>query len=223
MNGIHAPQMSGNAPNANLITGIKKKNNEMDMDDLIGQRFGRLLVLGIKKKKYHYQCLCDCGVKKEIRKYELLNGDTKSCGCLFKETLINRNTTHGMYGIPEHNVWIKMKDRCNNSKNKDFKHYGNRGIIVCNRWNKFKNFFKDMGVRPKGLTLERIDNNGNYEPSNCKWATRAEQSQNTRHTRMFTYNGTTKCISDWARVCGVHQSTMHRRLAKYTVSKALNM
>lgn len=102
--------------------------------------------------------------------------------------------------------------RCLNSKCKYYHNYGGRGITVCTRWHSFVNFLEDMGECPKGLTIERIDNEGNYEPNNCRWATRKEQCRNLRKNRMVTFNGETRCLSEWAEITGLTYATLMRRL-----------
>jgi hypothetical protein len=150
---------------------------------LIGQRFGRLTVIeaagGNKSGKKLWKCQCDCGEIKTIQHSNLRSGGTKSCGCLRKDTA----TTHGMTGTPTFKSWDTMIQRCNNRKTGNYKRYGKKGITVCDRWLKFENFFADMGERPEGKSIDRINSYGNYESSNCRWATPAEQSRNTRLSR----------------------------------------
>ena len=144
--------------------------------DLTGKRFGRLFVLSVADRKYHLICVCDCGNKCTVAISSLKSGSTQSCGCLRLE----RSKTHGMSHIPEFRVWNSMLERCNNPNNKRYCDYGGRGIKVCERWMDFKNFIADMGFRPKGLTLERINNDKGYSPSNCKWDTGENQARNRR-------------------------------------------
>ncbi len=113
------------------------------------------------------------------------------------------NKTHGRCGTPEYRTWRDMKNRCYNHKNADYKHYGGRGIVVCERWrNSFMNFYSDMGPRPKDLTLERKNNDGDYEPGNCKWVSMREQRRNSRQNRIIEFNGKKQCLADWAKEFG---------------------
>lgn len=125
--------------------------------------------------------------------------------------------------LPEYAVWSAMLSRCNNPKNSNYHRYGARGIVVCERWLKFKNFIADMGPRPSGEhSLDRIDNDGNYEPENCRWATLKEQARNTSRNRLLTHDGRTMCLDDWAREIDVSPSCLSHRLEKMTVSEAIS-
>lgn len=152
--------------------------------DLIGQRFGKLLVVGLgsptKSGQKTWLCNCSCGSAKEIRHGDLMNGKSSSCGCSHKEMLQNRSRIHGMSRKPIYNTWVSMKARCLNPSSTDFQSYGGRGIKICKEWLEFENFYADMGDRPKGLSLDRINNMGNYEPSNCRWADNITQANNRR-------------------------------------------
>ena len=160
--------------------------------DLKGKRFGRLTILKrVENGKWghtRWLCECDCGNIIEVVGYYLITGHTQSCGCLRKEIVRVRSLKHG-HAKPEahtktYQAWQNMLNRCNNPKAEGYKNWGGRGITVCERWNKFENFLQDMGEVPEGLTIDRKDNDGNYEPSNCKWATNKEQVRNNRHTKL---------------------------------------
>ena len=195
--------------------------------DLTGKRFGRLLVIGRaetdSRGKLSWLCKCDCGNEKTIRGDSLQGDRAKSCGCLQKEIASIGNRTHGLSKVPTYEVWYNMQHRCFNKNNHVYKNYGGRGITVCDRWLKFENFYEDMGDKPKGLTLDRNDNHGNYEPSNCSWVTRKEQSRNIRSNRMIKYGGREQCMAEWAEEIGISQNALGCRLKKYPPQIAFNM
>lgn len=166
----------------------------MKRNNLNGQKFGRLTVLelaGMKGGGSLWRCRCDCGQEKIVEGYNLKNGNSQSCGCLRRE-IASRNgkkvgpkrLRHGhakrIQRSSTYKSWDAMRQRCSNPKLPFFKNYGGRGIRVCERWMKFENFVADIGERPAGLTLDRINNDGNYEPGNCKWSNRKEQNNNQR-------------------------------------------
>lgn len=157
------------------------------MIDLRGQRFGRLVAIEPTKKRSGrsiiWRCRCDCGNEPEISSNHLRDKHTQGCGCLQKQKVSEANKIHGMSRIPEYNAWRDMIRRCENPNCKSYKNYGGRGVSVCEKWHKFENFVADMGKRPEGLMLERKNNDGIYEPRNCKWATRIEQNNNQRSRR----------------------------------------
>lgn len=160
--------------------------------DLTGQRFGRLKVKALTLKigrKVKWICRCDCGTPLIVHAGDLRSGNTKSCGCLQVERAREANTVHrhgeGSYRngrTPEFIAWQNMVARCSNPQHPSFRYYGGRGINVCERWrSSYENFLADMGRRPSpDLTLDRINNNGNYEPDNCRWATHSDQMRNRR-------------------------------------------
>lgn len=152
-------------------------------ENLAGIIFNRLKVIEIdtaKKNRVHWFCKCDCGNIVSVAACDLKASHTKSCGCLNQVLRVVNNTKHGYTRTPTYNVWSNMHARCSNQNRRDFKNYGGRGISICERWNFFSNFLNDMGEKPNKLSLDRIDNNGNYEPKNCRWATASEQRKNQR-------------------------------------------
>ncbi len=154
--------------------------------DLVGHKYGLVTVLGEPKRcpgSFSWKCRCDCGTEFTALAGNLRSGKTKSCGCL-RDKLAKDRIRHGQARkrsiTNEHRIWRGMIQRCTNPKSTSWKHYGARGISVCERWMTFENFFADMGKKPDDLSIDRINNDGNYEPSNCRWATRSEQQRNKR-------------------------------------------
>lgn len=197
------------------------------MIDLTGQRFGRLTVLGRAENKglaTMWECLCDCGNLKFIASSSLRNGITKSCGCLQREMVSTTMMTHGKSKTSLYNKWHGIKQRCENQNNSCFKDYGGRGIKLCDEWQNFDSFQEwalENGYQDE-LTIERINNNGNYEPGNCKWVTRKEQGNNKRNNRLLSYKGETKTMHQWSEESGVNYNTLYTRLQNgWSVEKAL--
>lgn len=181
--------------------------------DFAGQRFGRLLVISKSSTPYKWRCKCDCGNKKEINIYSLLNRATKSCGCISIEKAKER-ATHGKSRTSEHNIWKTIKQRCYNKNLDSYKRYGARGIKMCARWrNSFPYFLEDMGNRPSlKHSIERIDNNKGYYKSNCRWATMKDQCANRRNSVFITIHGATKRISEWCHLSGITISAAYGRM-----------
>lgn len=190
--------------------------------DLTGKKFGRLTVLSRadnNKLQVCWRVRCDCGEERTVQGGNLKSGRTKSCGCYNRDYVRKGTPTHGLSNSVTYRCWSGMLARC---RNKKYKNYGGRGIAVCPRWKKFENFLEDMGFRPDGLTLERINNNAGYSPENCRWATPLEQGQNTRKTRLLTHNGQTLSMSEWGRRLGLLKATISFRLQSgYSVNAAL--
>jgi hypothetical protein len=188
-------------------------------NDLTGQRFGSLTVLGFShasadgRGRRYWRCVCDCGNEAAIRGDSLKGGGTVSCGC----ALMKKLRTHGHAPIrkasPTYRSWNRMRARCLKPTATQWKHYGGRGITVCKRWESFENFLADMGERPSlKHSIDRIDNSGNYEPGNCRWATMQEQCNNRRSSRMIEYDGVTMSLADWARKVGIKYQLLLQRL-----------
>ena len=200
--------------------------------NLLGKKFTYLTVIEEigrdKNGRVIWLCKCDCGkLHKTLGKY-LLNGDATSCGCRRLEILNKKaksNITHNMSNSRLYEIWIGMKGRCNNSNNKSYPNYGGRGITICKDWDKFENFYEwsiNNGYSDD-LTIDRINTDGNYEPSNCRWVNRKIQGNNTRRNHYLTYNGETKTMSEWADIKGIDYYTLRGRINNYhwSVEKAL--
>lgn len=220
MNGIPESQMSDVAQNVNRTISTEKKRIKRN-DNIVGLKFGDLTVMETadrgKYKELRLLCLCDCGNKKNVSRSHLIGGDVKSCGCFLKEF----KKTHGMSYTRTYTTWESMIDRCFNENYSRFNDYGARGISVCKAWIKFEKFYEDMGDRPKGKTLDRIDNTKGYFKENCRWATPKEQSRNSRSNIIIEYNNMAKCIEEWAEYLKINSSTLRKRLNRgWSVERA---
>lgn len=180
--------------------------------DLTGRKFSRWTVIrrgeniGVKPGWF---CKCECGNTETVLGHSLKSGTSTSCGCAHIDAI----TKHGMIGTPTHRSWTSMKSRCNNEKSPGFHRYGGRGIKVCERWEIFENFLEDMGERPENTTLDRIDNDGDYEPGNCRWATHKTQARNNSRNKRFRYKGKIKTVTEWCEVLNVPVERVRGRLS----------
>lgn len=197
--------------------------------DLSGRRFGRLMALRLAAGRREpngkavrcWLCRCDCGAELSVTAAHLTRRWTRSCGCLNTETrsrlIIERTLRHGASQgerpTPEYITWSSMNGRCTNPNNHKYPRYGGRGIKVCERWRVFENFLADMGAKPsRAHSIERIDNDGHYEPDNCRWATLTEQARNKSNTRWLTHAGETRSLSEWGEKSGIDRRTIRSRL-----------
>lgn len=202
---------------------MKTVKPTVNMQMAKGLKFGKLETIQIIGKYLGHsiwQCKCECGKLTTGRAGNLLRGEKRSCGCL-------RGEDHGArrdrnVRTPEYATWIAMKQRCLTPTYRDFFRYGGRGIKICERWvNSFCNFVADMGPRPEGYSIERINNDGNYEPSNCRWATAKEQAYNRRTNRYITIGNQTMTITEWADKNGLNKATVHSRLRRGVRGEAI--
>lgn len=158
-------------------------------------------------------CKCDCGNEIEAASHDLRKSHTQSCGCLQKQRASESSRTHGMSRSLEHRIWSGMKTRCYNAKHQSYNGYGSRGIKVCERWHDFSNFLADIGTAPSpSHTIERIDVNGDYEPSNCRWLHKSDQAKNTRRSIKLTMDGITKGPEEWAPLVGISAWAIRERV-----------
>lgn len=198
---------------------VREENASRNAFNRLGERHGRLLVIQRlphkTNAKLKWLCLCDCGKVTRVSADNLRIDRTGSCGCL--------RVKHGKSGSPELNIWAGMRRRCEKPNTRGFKYYGGRGIRVCDRWQEFENFLTDMGSRPSPKhTIDRIDPDGNYDPSNCRWATPTEQSRNRRTVPVYTVFGRTQSGPDWAEEFGISNSLFKSRLeAGWGIERAL--
>ena len=187
--------------------------------DISNQKYGYLTALIFcfyKNKKVYWLCKCHCGNLKAIRKSHLMSGLTKSCGCFKNKMISIANGTHHKRNSSIYNRWIGMRDRCYNKNSRVYYRYGGRGITVCEKWRySFENFLKDMGEPiGKNYSIDRIDNDVNYEPANCRWATPREQSLNRKSNIFLEYKGRVKCQKEWAQELGINQNTISKRVKR---------
>lgn len=192
--------------------------------NISGIRFGKLTPLGPIRKSAGghiiWLCQCDCGSTTEARACHLKSGHTQSCGCSGSRTsAAERFSTHGLGKSREYKSWAHIVRRCTNPNNPAFADYGGRGITVCDEWrHNFQTFYDHVSVLPhsgeKGYSIDRIFNNGNYEPGNVKWSTAKEQSRNTRANVMLTHNDKIQCVADWAKELDIPSAVLHKRLLR---------
>lgn len=184
---------------------------------MIGEKYGRLTVISFIKKdrngKKVYLCSCECGNTKNVVAGNMKSDRTRSCGCLQKEKAKEAKTTHSKTQTGAYKSWSAMKRRCANRGSKDSKYYTDKGIKVCDRWlESFENFYKDMGDRPEGMSLDRLDNSKGYSLENCRWATKKEQTLNRGATIMIEIHGVEKCVKDWCKELKLNNNTLRSRV-----------
>ena len=185
--------------------------------DLEGRRFGRLVAVSSEKRgvNMYWTCRCDCGGTAVVRASSLTAGGTSSCGC-FRREVKRAAIKHGHARTkksPTYTAWASMRHRCTNKNNAHYEDYGGRGVTVCTRWERFENFLEDMGECPFEMEIDRFPNNdGNYEPGNCRWATRKQQQNNMRSNRLLTYQGRTQTMTQWAEELQMESYDIRNRL-----------
>lgn len=206
------------------------KTTGYNFRDITGQRFHRLLVIEplrrISPPADHafWRCVCDCGKEVIAAASDLLkDGGTKSCGCFAAERSSRDKRTHGMTHTKTYKAWRSMRGRCTNPRLENYKDYGARGISVCERWSTFEAFFADMGTAPPGSQLDRVDVNGNYEPSNCRWTTPKVNNNNKPSNVYVEYKGQRMTLMQLSELTGVAYHLMYQRLRKhgYSVEEAV--
>ena len=184
--------------------------------NLAGNKYGRWEVISRQGADHRNEslwlCRCGCGQTGVITSSSLRSGNSQSCGCLRKEETIKRLSTHGMSETILYNRWRTMINRCENHSHIQYADYGGRGITVCESWHDFSNFFRDMGEPLSFQSIERKDTNGNYEPSNCVWASMEQQQNNRRNNHLVTMNGQTLTLAQWSRKVGLSSALIRHRL-----------
>lgn len=188
-----------------VLLGYSKMSK---IKDLTGQKFGRLTVIKFDhiKKQAVWECQCLCGKKTLVPGYDLISGNTKSCGCA--------RIKHKMKGTRLYRIWRSMINRCNNPEYHGYRNYGGRGIGICEEWHNFV-AFRDWAITSgynDKLSIDRINQNGNYEPLNCKWSTMKEQENNRRNNHLLTFNGKTQSVSLWSEELGINKNTLFSRV-----------
>jgi hypothetical protein len=204
----------------NLRTGTSSCINCRGLVDLTGQKFGRWTVLehagraqsDAKKPRHQWKCECECGTQSIVDGWSLTSGNSKSCGCYKRDN--PSHLQHGMTGHPAHNAWKHARGRCFSKTDTDYDLYGGRGITMCDRWSDFEMFWQDMkSTWQEGLTLDRIDTNGNYEPGNCRWATMKEQANNRRNNVLIDTPDGRMNVKQASEKYNISETTIHTRIA----------
>lgn len=210
----------------------------MNFNDLTGQRFGRISVLYRSDDhldpsgRHHvmWRCRCDCGTERDVNGDSLKRGHTVSCGCYNREQARENHLTHGHTDTHLYGVWCAIKRRCYNEKTHAYKDYGGRGIKMCETWKddypSFEKWALVSGYRDVPnlrCTIDRIDVNGDYEPSNCRWVDAKQQANNRRSNRNYTFNGETHNIMEWSKILGINYKSLHNRLYSHTFEEAIAM
>ena len=195
------------------------------LNDLTGQSFHYWTVVNREgstpAKKATWNCVCKCGTERIVVGSDLKNGASKSCSCHQKE-VVSAIQVHGMRATKTYSVWSAMKARCQNPAVNNCDNYGGRGISVCSEWQDFVNFYDDMGECPEDYSIDRINNNGNYEASNCKWSSKKEQCNNKRNNRMLNFEGKTQTLKQWSEESGIAYDTLRKRINHgWNMAKAL--
>lgn len=221
-----ASETSGGSPQCSEGVGGATRKARRRKDIEVGQRFGRLVVVSVLTRKYgmgRSDCICDCGVRKIICDQHLVSEKTRSCGCFGRDQAALKNSKYGLMRVSdirsmrtsvEYVTWSSMMERCGTKTHHAYHHYGGRGINVCEKWRKFSNFFTDMGRRPNGMSLDRIDNNKGYSPENCRWSTMSEQCNNRRTNVVITVGGISKTLSQWSDQIGISGQSLSARIKK---------
>jgi hypothetical protein len=204
----------------------------MKAEEMIDKEFGRYTVISLAPRdsggRAKALCRCQCGTEKIVDCYSLKKGTSTSCGCRRDEVTTARNITHGMCGTREHNIWRSMILRCTQESRGDYKHYGGKGVKICDEWlgeKGFENFYSHIGPCPSlDHTIDRKESNGHYEPGNVRWATMEEQARNKSNNRMLTYKGETKCLAEWVEITGLTRAALTFRIDRrgWSVEKALS-
>lgn len=199
----------------------------MKAHKLLNQRFGRLVVIGQEpssRNRTMWLCRCDCGETTVAAANPLVAGKTKSCGCFRREVLSTSNLQHGHSGTRTHNIWRGILKRCETTTCAAYRHYGGRGIKVCDRWHSYENFLSDMGEAPIGASIEREDVDGDYEPSNCTWLHKGLQARNQRRTLRVSLEGETRPLADWCDLKGLRYGLVYDRISRlgWSAERALS-
>lgn len=201
----------------------------MKVKDLVNKRFGRLTILEcqeITSKNVIWKCRCDCGKITLVSQTGLLYDKTKSCGCIRKEMLSNRSNAHHHSQTRIYKIWIDIKKRCYNINSINYKNYGGRGITICDEWKNdfmpFYNWSMNNGYTDK-LSIDRINNDGNYEPSNCRWVDKFTQANNTRRNHYITYKGKEMTLAEWSKTLNIGYDCLKTRLRRgWSIEEAFN-